>query len=153
MSKSHSTPNLSPPHPHHPAPPDLAALAAALRETAEALLAVQTTTHPEAAQEPAAKTPVREDDGETRSFYFPSAAVRLERDLLRRHRTDDFQGLLEEVHTLLVGLVKIMRSVHKDVRVRGYVIASLGAQLDHASALVLRMRNVYDGVVPVRGPA
>ena len=44
-----------------------------------------------------------------------------------------------------------MRSVHKDVRVKGYVIASLGAQLDHASALVLRMRNVYGGIVPIQG--
>ena len=59
--------------------------------------------------------------------------------------------MLEEAHTLLVGLAKLMRSVHKDVRVRGYVIASLGAQLDHASALLLRMRNVYDAVVPLQG--
>ena len=74
----------------------------------------------------------------------------MERELLRKYRAQDFQGLLEEVHTLLVGLVKLMQSVHKDVRVRGYVISSLGAQLDHASALVLRMRNVYDKVMPVQ---
>lgn len=42
-----------------------------------------------------------------------------------------------------------IQSVHKDVRVRGYAVSSLGAQLDHASALVLRMRNVYDNLVPV----
>ncbi len=45
---------------------------------------------------------------------------------------------------LLVGVVKIMKSTHHDVRVKGYVIASLGCLLEQASNLVLRMRNVYD---------
>ena len=74
----------------------------------------------------------------------------MEKELLRKYRANDFQGLLEVVHILLVGLVKLMQSVHKDARVRGYVISSLGAQIDHASALVLRMRNVYDRVVPIQ---
>lgn len=42
-----------------------------------------------------------------------------------------------------------MRSVHKDVRVKGCVISSPGARIDHASALVLRMRTVYENVIPV----
>ncbi|MFR8276246.1 MAG: hypothetical protein ACLU98_07890 [Desulfovibrio fairfieldensis] len=37
-----------------------------------------------------------------------------------------------------------MKSTHHDVRVKGYVIASLGCLLEQASNLVLRMRNVYD---------
>ena len=45
---------------------------------------------------------------------------------------------------LLVGVVKIMKSTHHDVRLKGYVIASLGCLLEQASNLVLRMRNVYD---------
>ena len=45
---------------------------------------------------------------------------------------------------LLVGVVKIMKSTHHDVRVKGYVIASLGCLLEQASNLVLRMRNVCD---------
>ena len=125
--------------------PDLTALAAALQEAAQALLAIHAPNEPEEAA-----APVRSDDGETRSFYFPPSSVHLERELLRKHRAKDFQGLLEEVHVLLVGLVKLMQSVHKDARVRGYVISSLGAQVGHASALVLRMRNVYDGVIPVQ---
>ena len=100
-------------------------------------------------REPTAQPPVRQNDGEIRSFYFPASTIHRERDLLLKYRAEDFQGLLEEVHTLLVGLVKVMRSVHKDVRVKGYVISSLGAQIDHASALVLRMRNVYEDVIPV----
>ena len=100
--------------------------------------------------EPATKPPARKSDGEIRSYYFPPGAVHLEKELLSKYRANDFQGLLEEAHTLLIGLVKIMKSVHKDARVKGYVIASLGAQLDHASALLLRMRNAYDGVMPVR---
>ena len=117
-------------------------------DTGVELLPVEIT--PDEPKEPAAKSPARRDDGETRSFYFPSSTVNMEKELLRKYRVDDFQGLLEEVHTLLVGLVKLMQSVHKDVRVRGYVISSLGAQLDHASALVLRMRNVYDRVMPIQ---
>lgn len=52
--------------------------------------------------------------------------------------------------SLLIGLVRLMQNVHKDVRVKGYVISSLGAQLEHASALVLRMRHVYDRVMPLQ---
>ncbi len=122
---------------------DLTALAATLQEAAQALLAHT----PDTPQESAPKQPIRRDDGATRSFYFPSATVHLEKELLQKYRANDFQGLLKEVYTLLVGQVKLMQSVHKDARVRGYVISSLGAQLAHASALVLRMRNVYDKVV------
>lgn len=149
MSHSHPNAAHSPPLPDHPNPPDFTALAAALQETARALLALQPSTAPEEPQAPSAGPAGRRDDGETRSFYFPPGTVHLERDLLRRYRAEDFQGLLEEAHTLLIGLIKLMRSVPRDVRVKGYVIASLGAQLD-AAALVLRMRNVYDTVVPVR---
>lgn len=129
-----------------PALPDFVALAASLQQTAQSLLAC-------APQESTSFTakPSTSQDGETRSFYFPPAAVHMERELLRKYRAEDFQGLLEEVYTLLVGLVKIMQSVHKDVRVRGYVISSLGTQLEHASALVLRMRHIYEKVVPVQG--
>ncbi len=150
MPNDHLPPRHYPPSPNRPTPPDLAALAIMLQEAAQALLSIPPTNAPNEPKEPVARTPARRDDGETRSFYFPSATVHQERELLRKYRAEDFQGLLEEVHTLLVGLVKIMQSVHKDVRVRGYVISSLGAQLDHASALVLRMRNVYDRVVPVQ---
>ena len=137
MSNVYSTPN-------HSGSPDLAALAATLQEAAQALLSLSQVG------EPAAKPPARHDDGEIRSFYFPASTIHRERDLLLKYRAEDFQGLLQEVHTLLVGLVKVMRSVHKDVRVKGYVISSLGAQSDHASALVPRMRNVYEGVMPVQ---
>ena len=140
MPNAHSVSN----HSRHN--PDLVALAASLQELAQSLLA-HVSKEPE---DSTIKQPAIRNDGETRSFYFPPATVHLERELLRKYRAEDFQGLLEEVHTLLVGLVKLMQSVHKDVRVRGYVISSLGAQLDHASALVLRMRNVYDRVVPVQ---
>ena len=148
MSDVHSTPKHSTPSAIPSPYPDLAALAVSLQETAQALLTFSATNADEDTSPSPAK-PVRDRDGETRSFYFPPASVNMERELLRKYRAQDFQGLLEEVHTLLVGLVKLMQSVHKDVRVRGYVIASLGAQIDHASALVLRMRHVYDGVMPV----
>lgn len=145
MSSIQSPPKHSPPSPNNP---DLAALAVSLQETAQALLTFSAINAYEEPSPMPAK-PARERDGETRAFYFPPASINMERELLRKYRAQDFQGLLEEVHTLLVGLVKLMQSVHKDVRVRGYVIASLGAQIDHASALVLRMRHVYDRVMPV----
>lgn len=149
MADVHSPPTYSPPGTISSAHPDLAALAVSLREAAQALLAFSATKVKEESS-PAAVRSVRDQDGETRSYYFPPASVNMERELLRKYRAQDFQGLLEEVHTLLVGLVKVMKSVHKDVRVKGYVISSLGAQIDHASALVLRMRHVYEKVMPIQ---
>ena len=142
-TQSQTNPNITSPH-------DLSALANTLQAAAQTLFAMQTKMAPDTPQESNVKPLARKDGGETRSYYFPPGAVHLEKELLRKYRAEDFQGLLEEAHTLLVGLVKLMQSVHKDVRVKGYVIASLGAQLDHASALVLRMRNVYDKVMPVQ---
>ncbi|MSS28128.1 hypothetical protein FYJ44_08770 [Desulfovibrio sp. PG-178-WT-4] len=72
-----------------------------------------------------------------------------ERELLRRYRAEDFRGLLRETHMLLVGLVKVMKNTHHDVRVKGYVIANLGCLLEQVSALVLRMKNVYNKVESV----
>lgn len=169
MSNVHTESEQSQTNPQNSTPPDLAALALTLQEAAKALLAFQPVNSDNAAaplgvmkkaetvekvktpEQPVAVVPSSpERDGETRSYYFPPAVVRQEKDLLLRHRAGDFLGLLEEVHTLLVGLVKVMRSVHKDVRVKGYVISSLGAQIEHASALLLRMRNIYDKVIPVQ---
>ncbi len=144
MSNAHMHSDYSPPT------PDLTALAASLQEAAQALLAVSSTSMPIVPKDVAVNPPARKDAGETRSFYFPSGAVRLEKELLQKYRADDFQGLLEKAHTSLVGLAKLMQSVHKDVRVKGHVIASLVAQLDHAAALLIRMRHVYDSVVPVQ---
>ena len=155
MITSHPNGGYSLSRPDSVTPPDFAALAAALHETAHALSAL-TSHQPQdkAAAVPAELTeePVsHRDGGETRALYFPQASVQMEKELLRKYRADDFQGLLEAAHILLLGLAKLMQSVNKDVRVRGSVIASLGAQLDHACALLVRMRHVYERVVPVHG--
>ena len=149
--------NLQPNAEHSPShvtlsqsPESLTALAISLQETAQALLALSPASMTTESKKPATKPPARQNSGETRSFYFPPTSVSMERELLQRYHAENFQGLLGEVHTLLVGLVKVMKSVHKDVRVKGYVISSLGAQIDHTSALVLRMRNVYEKVMPVQ---
>ena len=144
MSSVHTSPGCSLSH------PDLIALAASLQEAAQALLAVSSMHMPIVPKDAVTNPPARKDAGETRSFYFPSGAVRLEKELLQKYRANDFQGLLETAHMSLAGLAKLMQSVHKDVRVKGHVIASLGAQLDHAAALLIRMRHVYDNVVPVQ---
>lgn len=94
--------------------------------------------------------PIAEANGETRCYYFSPETARHERELLRRYHAEDFRGLLTETHMLLVGLVKVMKSTHHDVRLKGHVIASLGCLLEQASALVLRMKNVYDKVESVR---
>lgn len=164
MSTVQPCPTLSPAASDVPRHPDLAALAAALQEIARALpacaaanapeppnaTAAESTGAPEAAKAAALRPAALERGGETRAFYFSPAALHMERELLRKYRAQDFQGLLEEAHALLVGLVSLMRSVPKEVRVRGHVISSLGAQLDHACALLLRMRHVYEKVMPVR---
>lgn len=89
------------------------------------------------------------ENGETRCYYLSPRTVQHERELLKRYRAEDFRGLLAETHMLLVGLVKVMKNTHHDVRVKGYVIASLGCLLEQVSALVLRMKNVYDKVEAV----
>ena len=88
--------------------------------------------------------PGPDSDGETRCYYLSARAVQHERNLLKQYSAKDFRDLLAETYMLLVGVVKIMKSTHHDVRVKGYVIASLGCLLEQASNLVLRMRNVYD---------
>ena len=89
------------------------------------------------------------ENGETRCYYLSPGTVQHERELLKRYRAEDFRGLLAETHMLLVGLVKVMKNTHHDVRVKGYVIASLGCMLEQVSALVLRMKNFYDKVESV----
>ncbi len=88
--------------------------------------------------------PGPDSDGEIRCYYLSAGAVQHERNLLKQYSAKDFRDLLAETYMLLVGVVKIMKSTHHDVRVKGYVIASLGCLLEQASNLVLRMRNVYD---------
>lgn len=90
------------------------------------------------------------EDGETRSYYFSTGAIRQEKELLRRYQTEDFHGLLEAAHMLLVGLVKTMKNTHPDVRVKGYVVVSLGTLLEQASSLLLRMCNVYGRAEKIR---
>lgn len=149
MSSVYPTTAIAPPSSNNAIPPDLAALAVSLQQTAQALLSFRATQTDEQSNSLAAR-PFPDRDGEVRSYYFPPASVNMERDLLRKYHAQNFQGLLEEAHIMLVGLVKLMQSVHKDVRVRGYVISSLGAQIDHAAALLLRMRHVYEKVMPVQ---
>jgi len=96
-----------------------------------------------------ASHPATEANGETRCYDLSPGTVRHERELLRRYQAEDFRGLLAEAHMLLVGLVKVMKNTHHDVRVKGYVIASLGCLLAQVSILVLWMKNVYDKVESV----
>ncbi len=95
-----------------PQSPDLTAIAATLAEAAQALQAFVGANLPQAKEPPDAA-------GETRCYYLSSATLRHERELLQKYRADDFQGLLTEAHTLLAGLVKMMRSTHPDARLRG----------------------------------
>ena len=146
---SHNPQNAAPqPQPlssHSRNHPELAKRIERFQEAAQNLLAMY---------EPAwqgldyAQRPVSSSNatGETRCYYLSPGAVQHERELLRRYRAEDFRGLLAETHMLLVGLVKVMKNTHHDVRVKGYVIASLGCLLEQVSALVLRMKNVYDKI-------
>ena len=90
--------------------------------------------------------PVTKASGETRCYYLSPGTVHQERELLRRYRAEDFRGLLDETHMLLAGLVRIMKSTPHEIRVKGYVIASLGCVLEQSTTLLLRMRNVYEKV-------
>lgn len=135
-------PQPSPPNPQ--SNPELARRIERFQEAAQDLLAMYEP--PEQGRE---GVPHPAANGETRCYYLSPGTVQHERELLRRYRAEDFRGLLAETHMLLVGLVKVMKNTHHDVRVKGYVIASLGCLLEQVSALVLRMKNVYDKVEPV----
>ena len=124
--------------------PELAKRIERFHEAAQDLLAMYEP--PEQSQE---DVPRHTQNGETRCYYLSPGTVQHERELLKRYRAEDFRGLLAETHMLLVGLVKVMKNTHHDVRVKGYVIASLGCLLEQVSALVLRMKNVYDKVESV----
>lgn len=147
---SHHSPSAVPqpqPSPSNlPSNPELAKRIERFQEAAQDLLAMY---------EPAGQgredilRPTAEANGETRCYYLSPGTVQHERELLKRYRAEDFRGLLAEAHMLLVGLVKVMKNTHHAVRVKGYVIASLGCLLEQASALVLRMKNVYDKVESV----
>lgn len=129
--------------PNHP---EMAKRIERFREAAQDLLAMY---EPAEQSGEGVSHPTSGANGETRCYYLSPGTVQHERELLRRYRAEDFRGLLAETHMLLVGLVKVMKNTHHDVRVKGYVIASLGCLLEQVSALVLRMKNVYDKVESV----
>lgn len=110
-----------------------------LNEAAQALIVFSGTQPPEK-MEPTTVT------GETRCYYLSPAMLKHERELLQRYRVDDFNGLLAEAHTLLAGLVKVMKSTHPDARLRGRSVSSLGSLLEQVSSLLVRMCNVYEKV-------
>lgn len=83
------------------------------------------------------------EHGEIRTYYLSPSVVQHEKELLRKYSVNSFYDLLAEVHKLLIGVVKLMQNTHKDVRLRGSVLISIGALLDQVAALVTRMMNVY----------
>lgn len=126
--------------------PELAKRIERFHESAQDLLALYA---PEERGRENVPRPAPGTGGETRCYYLSPGTARQERELLMRYQAEDFRSLLAETHMLLVGLVKVMKNTHHDVRVKGYVIASLGCLLEQVSALVLRMKNVYDKVESV----
>lgn len=121
----------------NPQSSDLTAIAAMLNEAAQALIAFSGTPSNEKAVHTAAA-------GETRCYYLSPAMLKHERELLQRYRVDDFNGLLVEAHSLLAGLVKIIKSTHPDARLRGRSVANLGSLLEQVSSLLVRMCNIYE---------
>lgn len=84
--------------------------------------------------------------GETRCYYLSPSMLKHERELLQKYRVNDLNGLLTEAHTLLAGLVTVMKSTHPDARLRGRSVSCLGSLLEQVSSLLVRMRNFYEKV-------
>lgn len=118
----------------HPSLPEFAQLAASLQAACDALRSFDDGN---------AFSPSSSEAGETRSYYLSPSVMQHEKELLKKYNANNFYDLLAEVHKLLIGVVKLMQSTHKDVRLRGYVLISIGALLDQVTALVTRMMNVY----------
>lgn len=121
--------------------PDLNAIAAMLNTAAQALSDLST-----AEPSPIKNSADATHEGETRCYYLSPSVLKHERELLQRYRVEDFIGLLAEAHSLLAGLVKVMKSTHPDARLRGRSLSSLGSLLEQVSALLMRMRNLYERV-------
>lgn len=134
MSNSSPKATPSPCHGSHPSIPECAQLAALLQTACDALRSFD-AHH--------AFGPPVPESGEIRCYYLSSSVVQHEKELLKKYNANNFYDLLVEVHTLLIGVVKLMQSTHKDVRLRGYVLISIGTLLDQVTALVARMKNVY----------
>ncbi len=157
---SNSFPKATPPQSLCPdsSSSDLSALAVTLQAAAQVLLRQCEQDVPPVQGEREAELPDEarslsfESSGETRCYHFSASTLRHERDLLKKYHAEDFPDLISEAHTLLVGLVKLMKSVHPDARMRGYIISSLGCLLEQASTLTLRMQNVYSKVELVEVP-
>ena len=133
-------------------PSELAERIEQFRNAARALLAVYEPAG-QGGCAPAAR-PSPDSPGETRCYYFSPGAVQHERKLLKHYGAEDFCDLLAETYMLLVGVVKIMKSTHHDVRVKDYVIASLGCLLEQASKFLralMESRTVRQAW-PARGP-
>lgn len=113
--------------------PELAQLAASLQAACDALRSFERNGPVSSALEA----------GETRCYYLSPSVMQHEKELLKKYNANNFYDLLAEVHKLLIGVVKLMQSTHKDVRLRGNVLISIGALLDQVAALVTRMMNVY----------
>ena len=148
---SHHFPSAAP-QPQSSTPPsqshsELTERIARFRAAAQDLLAIYEPAGQGSRPNP---RPSPDSDGETRCYHLSAGAVQHERKLLKHYGAEDFCDLLAETYMLLVGVVKIMKSTHHDVRVKGDAIASLGCLLEQTCSLVLRMRNVYDRVERVR---
>ena len=109
------------PQPQSPTPPsqshsELAERIARFRAAAQDLLAMY---EPAVQGSGLTPRPGPDSDGETRCYYLSAGAVQHERNLLNQYGVKDFRDLLAETYMLLVGVVKIMKSTHHDVRVKG----------------------------------
>ncbi len=118
----------------HPPIPEFAQLAASLQAACNALRSFDDGN---------TLSPPAPETGETRCYYLSPSVAQHEKELLKKYNANNFYDLLAEVHKLLIGVVRLMQSTHKDVRLRGNVLISLGALLDQAAALVTRMMHVY----------
>lgn len=118
----------------HPSKPEFAKLAASLQAACDALRSFDEWN---------VFAPSMSEAGETRCYYLSPSVAQHEKELLKKYNANNFYDLLAEVHKLLIGVVRLMQSTHKDVRLRGNVLISLGALLDQTAALVTRMLNVY----------
>jgi len=121
----------------------LTALNEEFQKTTEALRVLCEPHSAQAGDAVRSAAPDSAAEGETRCLYFSPEALQGERELLRRYHAEDFCGLLRETHTMLVGLISVMKSINHSARIKGYMIAALGRVLEQVSTLVERMRNVY----------
>lgn len=131
-------------------PDQFSALAEALEQTAQALLAF-CRARSESGQEPqaaASKTGVTAAASEYRQYRLPPHTVEQEQELLERYEVDSLAAVLNEIHLELYTTIFLMKDCCYGDDEQSYRIHLLGVQLERALKMLRKACSVLSDYIP-----